>query len=210
MSFKEEVIKKYLISMILTVCLICAVPAFAGMPLDTVKGYADNVLDVLRDPTLKGDAAKKTKKDKLRAISEKMFDFTELSRRTLTNSWKNLSPEQQKEFISLYASLLEDTYSDRILAYRDEKITFTKEVPLSEKTVEVQSTVMHKTAEIPIFYRVILKDGEWRVYDIVIEGVSLINNYRAQFKNILVNKPPEALLEILRKKVGHRSLHSDA
>jgi len=131
-----------------------------------------------------------------------MFDFTELSKRTLAQNWSKLSPEQQKEFISLYKSLLEDTYSDKIMMYTDEKIVFTKEIPLTEKTTEVQSTVIRKTEEIPIYYRVILKDGVWMVYDVVIEGVSLINNYRSQFREILVNKPPESLLETLRKKVG--------
>ena len=202
MSFKEEVIKKCLMSIIITVFVIYSVPALAGVPLDTVKGHSDKVLDVLRDPALKGETAKKIKKDKLRTISEKMFDFAELSRRTLTINWKKFSPDQQKEFISLYTSILEDAYADKILAYSDEKILFTKEVSLSERTVEVQSTVIQRTTEIPIFYRVILKDGEWRVYDVVIEGVSLISNYRTQFKDILANKPPEAVLETLRKKVG--------
>ena len=84
----------------------------------------------------------------------------------------------------------------------DEKIVFSKEIELTEKTVEVQSTVFRRTTEIPIYYRAVLKNGEWRVYDVVIEGVSLINNYRTQFREILSNKPPEALLETLRKKVG--------
>ena len=202
MSFQEEAMKKYPVSMILIVCLICPVPALAGIPLETVKGYADKVLDVLRDPALKPEAAKKIKKEKLRAISEKMFDFTELSRRTLATNWKKFSPEQQKEFVELYTSLLEDAYANKIIAYSDEKITFIKEVPLSEKTVEVQSTVLKDSAEIPIYYRVILQDGAWRVYDVVVEGVSLINNYRSQFKEILANKPPESLLETLRKKAG--------
>ena len=202
MSFKEEVLKKCLMSIIITVFLIYSVPALAGVPLDTVKGHSDKVLDVLRDPALKGETAKKIKKDKLRVISEKMFDFTELSRRTLTNNWKKFSPDQQKEFVSLYTSLLGNTYSDKIFEYSDEKIIFTKEVPLSAKTVEVQSTVLRKSAEVPIYYRVILKDGTWRVYDVVVEGVSLINNYRTQFKDILSNNPPESLLETLRKKVG--------
>jgi len=102
----------------------------------------------------------------------------------------------------LYESLLEDTYADKIMAYTDEKIVFSKEVALTEKTVEVQSTVLRKSGEVPIYYRVIAKDGSWRVYDVVIEGVSLINNYRSQFREILANKPPESLLETLRKKVG--------
>jgi len=194
--------KKCIVQMTLILCLIFPVSSFAGVPLETVKGYADKVLDVLRDPSLKPESAKKVKKDKLRAISEKMFDFTELSKRSLGKNWSKFNPEQQKEFIELYTSLLEDAYANKIIAYTDEKIVFSKEVTLTEKTVEVRSTVLRKNEEIPIYYRVILKDGSWRVYDVVVEGVSLINNYRSQFKEILVNKPPESLLETLRKKVG--------
>ena len=202
MSMQEEAMKKCIVQMTLILCLIFPVSSFAGVPLETVKGYADKVLDVLRDPSLKPESAKKVKKDKLRAISEKMFDFTELSKRSLGKNWSKFNPEQQKEFIELYTSLLEDAYANKIIAYTDEKIVFSKEVTLTEKTVEVRSTVLRKNEEIPIYYRVILKDGSWRVYDVVVEGVSLINNYRSQFKEILVNKPPESLLETLRKKVG--------
>jgi phospholipid transport system substrate-binding protein len=202
MSFQKEAMKQHLVRMTLILCLIFPLSAFAGMPLETVKGHLDKVLDVLRDPSLKAESAKKTKKDRIRAISEKMFDFTELSKRTLARNWSKFNPEQQKEFVDLYTSLLEDAYANKIMAYTDEKIVFSKETPLTEKTVEVQSTVMRKNGDVPIYYRVILKDGVWRVYDIVIEGVSLINNYRSQFREVLSNKPPESLLEILRKKVG--------
>jgi len=202
MSLQKETMKKCLVGIVLFLSVIISLPAFAGVPLETVKGNVDKVLDVLRDPSLKPESAKKLKKDKIRAIAEKMFDFTELSKRTVAQNWAKFTPEQQKEFISLYKSLLEDSYSDKIMLYTDEKILFTKEIPLTEKTVEVQTTVVRKTDEIPINYRVILKDGVWMVYDVVIEGVSLINNYRSQFREILVNNPPESLLETLRKKVG--------
>lgn len=194
--------KKYLVQITLLMCLIFPVSVFAGMALETVKANSDKVLDVLRDPSLKPKAAQKIKKDKIRTISLEMFDFTELSRRTLARNWDKLNPEQQKEFVELYKSILEDAYADKILSYTDEKIVFSKEVQLTEKTVEVQSTVFRRTTEIPIYYRAVLKNGAWRVYDVVIEGVSLISNYRTQFREILSNKPPEALLETLRKKVG--------
>ena len=197
----EATTKKCLMGVVLLLCTIIPLQAFAGVPLETVKVHVDKVLDVLRDPPLKAESGKKLKKEKIRAISEKMFDFTELSKRTLAQNWPKFTSEQQKEFISLYKSLLEDTYADKILMYTDEKILFTKEVSLSEKTAEVQSTVIRKTDEVPMNYRVILKDGVWMVYDVVIEGVSLINNYRSQFREILANKPPESLLETLRKKV---------
>jgi phospholipid transport system substrate-binding protein len=201
MSFKEEAMKSCIVGMTFILCLIFPVSSFSGQPTEAVKGNLDKVLDVLRDPSLKAESAKKAKKNKIRDISEEMFDFTELSKRSLGKNWSKFNPDQQKEFVGLYKSLLEDAYADKIMLYTDVKIVFSKEVALTEKTVEVQSTVLRKSGEIPIYYRVIMKDGVWRVYDVVIEGISLINNYRSQFKEILVNKPPESLLETLRKKV---------
>ena len=128
-------------------------------------------------------------------------DFIELSKRTLAQNWNKLDATQQKEFIKLYKSLLSDTYADKILQYTDEKIVFTKEVPLTEKTTEIQSTVQRKNGDIPIYYRVIQEGSSWKIYDVVIEGVSLINNYRSQFREILAHNPPESLLETLRNKV---------
>jgi phospholipid transport system substrate-binding protein len=201
MSFQKKAMKQHLVRMTLILCLIFPLSAFAGVPLETVKGHLDKVLDVLRDPSLKAESAKKAKKDRIRAISEKMFDFPELSKRTLARNWSKFNPEQQKEFVELFTSFLEDVYADKIMAYSDEKIVFSEEIALTEKTVEVRSRVLRKNGDIPLYYRVILKDGVWRVYDVVIEGVSLINNYRSQFREILSNKPPESLLETLRKKV---------
>jgi phospholipid transport system substrate-binding protein len=202
MSLQEEVMKKSIVQIALILCLVYPVSAFAGVPLEAVKGHVDKVLDVLRDQSLKAESAKKVKKDKIRTIAEKMFDFTELSKRTLAQNWSKFNPEQQKEFVDLYTSLLGDAYANKIMAYTDEKIVFSKEVALTENTVEVRSSVLRKTGEAQIYYKVIMKDGVWRVYDVVVEGVSLINNYRSQFREILAKKPPESLLETLRKKVG--------
>lgn len=194
--------KKQFVGFILIVLLIVPFYAYAGAPLDTVKGHIDKVLDVLRDPSLKGESGKSAKKAKIRSITEKMFDYNELSRRTLGQNWNKFNNEQQKEFTELYKCLLEDAYANKIMTYTDEKVLFNKENTLTEKTCEVQTTIMTKKADIPIHYRVIQKEGGWRVYDVVIEGVSLINNYRSQFREILTNKSPDALLDILRKKVG--------
>ncbi|MBM4145154.1 MAG: ABC transporter substrate-binding protein [Nitrospira sp.] len=194
--------RKQGIALTLIILLIVPLSVHAGAPLDSVKGNINKVLDVLRDPALKGESGKKTKRQKIRSISDKMFDYSELSRRTLGQDWKKLNPAQQNEFTDLYKSLLEDAYADKIINYTDEKVAFSKENQLSEKTFEVQTTILTKKADIPIYYRVIQKDGEWKVYDVVIEGVSLINNYRNQFREILMNKSPEVLLDTLKKKVG--------
>jgi phospholipid transport system substrate-binding protein len=194
--------KKNLVVLTLVMCLIFPLAACAGVALDNVQSHVDRVLEVLRDPSLKAASANKVKKDKIRAIADEMFDFTELSKRTLAQNWSKFDSNQQEEFIKLYKSLLSDAYADKILAYSNEKIVFSKEVPLTDKTFEVRSTVSGKSSETQINYRVLLKADGWRVYDVVIEGVSLINNYRSQFREILLNKPPESVLETLRKKVG--------
>lgn len=176
----------------------------AGTAIDSVKLRTDEVLKVLRDPANGFRSAKSARVEKIRSVSEKMFDFTELSRRTLAGNWVRFSPGQQKEFILLYRSLLEDAYAEKILGYTDEKIVFVKEVPLTEKTAEVRTAVVRKNGEIPIYYRVVSKDGEWRVYDVLVEGVSLTGNYRSQFREMLAGNPPESLLETLREKTGKR------
>ena len=194
--------KRNLIMLCLCTFVLFPFTVFASVPLTTIEGHVNSVLKILRDPALKGEAAKKTKKEKIRSISEKMFDFAELSKRTLGPNWKNLNTDQQKEFIILYRDILEDAYMDRIMAYKDEKVVFHKETMLTDNTAEVQSSIITIKAETPINYRLILKGSDWKVYDVVIEGVSLIKNYRTQFREILANKSPEELLKVLRKKVG--------
>ena len=196
--------KKRLAGFLLILGLMLPPGVYSSVPFETVKVHVDRVFEVLRDPALKGESGNRGKREKIRVISEELFDFTELSKRSLGQNWDKLNPDQQKEFITLFRSLLEDTYADKITSYTDEKVVFNKEISLSEKTVEVQTAIVTKTSEVPIHYRVIEKKGEWRVYDVVIEGISLVGNYRSQFREILANKTPEVLLETLRKKVGKR------
>jgi phospholipid transport system substrate-binding protein len=193
--------KRHFITLGILMFFLSPLPVDAGAPLDTVQTNVNKVLDVLRDPKLKGESAKGTKKEKLDAIYEQMFDEVELSMRTLGGNWNKLNPAQQQEFIQLYRQILEKAYIDKILSYTDEKIVFSKENMTSNNQAEVQTKIVTASKEIPIFYRVILKDGTWKVYDVVVENVSLVQNYRSQFNSILANNTPEQLLEILRKKV---------
>jgi len=199
---QEDIVRKWLAGLMLVILLMVPFPAFAGVPLDTVKSNVSGVLDVLRDPKLQGEAGKKVKEQRIAAAAEKLFDFVELSKRTLGLNWNKFTPDQRKEFVELFKTILKDAYVQRITAYTNEQVNFDKEVPLSETTVEVQSVILTKSGQVPIYYRVMKKDNEWKVYDVVIEGVSLISNYRTQFREILGNNPPEKLLETLRKKVG--------
>jgi phospholipid transport system substrate-binding protein len=185
---------------VLVVLNLSPVSASAVSPLETIKPQVDRALEVLRDPALKAESAKAAKEKKIWEILDNVFDYSELSKRTLAQNWKKLSPDQQKEFISLFGKLLGTVYMDRIIAYKDEKVVFGKVTNLSDKTAEVQSEVVQSSKSIPIHYRMILVNGGWKVYDVVIEGVSLVQNYRTQFREILMNKTPEDLLKTLREK----------
>ena len=196
--------KKWLSATAFLLVLIFSSLACAGVPLDTVKANVMSVLDVLRDPKLRGETGRKAKEQKIEAEGDTLFDFVELSKRTLGLNWNKFTMEQRKEFVRLFETVLRNVYIDRITAYSGEEINFTKEVPLSETTAEVQSVVVGKSGRVEIDYRVMKEESGWRVYDVVIEGVSLISNYRTQFREILANNPPEKLLETLREKSGKR------
>ncbi|MFZ0448336.1 MAG: ABC transporter substrate-binding protein [Desulfatiglandaceae bacterium] len=195
--------KNILIGLGLCLCVLFIFPfqLHAGTPLTAIETQVDKVLAVLREPALKAEAAKDARKDKVWALISELFDYTELSRRALGRNWKKLDGNQKKEFTDLFSRLLGGVYLDRIMAYSDEKVTFKKETLFNKNYAQVQTAVAAKSGDIPIQYSMILKDGNWRVFDVIIEGVSLVRNYRTQFREILQNNTPEQLIEILRKKV---------
>jgi len=194
--------KKQLIGMSILILFALNLTVYAGVPMDTVQKNVNNVLNVLGDPKLKAASAKEIKKDKLRVIFDEMFDEIEFSRRTLGRNWNSLNAAQRTDFVNLFEQILEKNYADKILDYTNEKVQFYKENILSDTQAEIQSKIITSSKEIPIFYRVMLKDGKWKVYDVVIENVSLVQNYRTQFNDILAKNTPEQLLEILRQKVS--------
>lgn len=197
----NRILKKRLMWCSLFIMLLLSIPAYAGAPMSAVENTVNRVLDVLRDPKLKSPAAKPLKTEKLRVIYKDMFDEIEFSRRTLTRNWNKFTPEQRREFVDLFEQVLEKTYLDRILEYSNEKIVFYKESMIADDKAEIQSKVITSSKEVPIYYRMILKNGKWKVYDVVVENVSLVQNYRTQFNEILAGGTPEQLLETLRKKV---------
>lgn len=193
--------KRPIVLLTIVLLLLFSLPVQAGPPMEAVQTNVNKVLEVLRDPKLKEASAKEVQKEKLRVIYERMFDDVELSKRTLAKNWNSLNAAQRQEFVLLFRQVLEKAYIDKILAYTDEKIVFEQETMVSGTQGEVRTKVVTSSKEVPISYRVLLKDGTWRVYDIVIENVSLVQNYRTQFNDILAKNTPEQLLEILRKKV---------
>jgi phospholipid transport system substrate-binding protein len=193
--------KKRIVVFCVLIIFVLSIPVYAGVPMTTAEASVNRVLDVLRDSKLKSPAAKEAKKEKLRVIYKDMFDEIEFSKRTLTRNWNKFSPAERVEFVKLFEQVLEKSYIDKILDYSNEKVNFYKESMLSDNQAEIQTKIVTASKEIPIYYRMILKDGKWKVYDVVVENVSLVQNYRTQFNDILTKNTPEQLLEILRKKV---------
>ena len=186
---------------LLAVFLILPIQVLAGDAKDTVKGQIDKMLAKMQTPEFKG-LQKDAKLTEISTIINEVFDWQELSRRTLGREWKKFTPDQQKEFVTLFEELLKGIYADRILAYTQEKIEFGKETELKKGRVEVESYIITTdNKKVPLFYRMTNKSGQWRVYDVVIEGVSMVKNYRGQFRQILSTKKPEDLLQTLRDKV---------
>jgi phospholipid transport system substrate-binding protein len=195
--------RKLLIGLNFLVLSMYPIQIHAGMPLDIVKSRMDQVFDVLRDPAFQGESAKKLKREKILSILDKVFDYVELSKRTLSRNWNKLKPDQREEFKKLYKALLEKVYMDKILAYTDQEVVFGQERALGKNKVEVESKIVSGSLVTPIHFRMILKNGKWSAYDVVIEGISLVRNYRSQFTRVLrKKKSPEGMLEVLRKRVS--------
>jgi phospholipid transport system substrate-binding protein len=155
---------------------------------------------VLKDKELKKPEKEKIRRDKIREIVDRIFDFTEMSRRSLSVHWKKRTAEEQKEFVSLFSDLLEDTYIKKIERYSDEKIIYTGESVAGGNAVVKTKVITKKETDIPLDYKLMKEASKWRVYDVVIEGVSLVNNYRSQFNEILGSNPYGELVKRLKNK----------
>jgi len=196
-------IKRYTgLILIFTVLLLIPLQSYAATPKETVETGVNNLLKTLGDPAFKAKG-KDEQVAELGTQIEKVFDFTELSKRTLGRDWKKMSAKQQTEFVKLFKELLQGVYANQLLSYSDQKVIFEKETMLKKGRAEVQSFLQTSDGKkIPLFYRLTNKSGSWKVYDVIIEGVSMVKNYRTQFRKILAKDSPDKLLEILRDKVN--------
>jgi len=168
-------------------------PAMAGPATSTLSTSVDQIINLLSSPEYKNASTRPAMRGKLIATIDGIFDMKELSRRALGQEWNKFSPDQQTRFVKAFGTLLQNTYLDKIESYTDEKVQYLKEQDLGDGKSEVVTKVIGKGKEIPIAYRLIDRGG-WKVYDVVIEGVSLVQNYRTQFGQILMNETPEVLI----------------
>jgi phospholipid transport system substrate-binding protein len=186
---------------VLALLVFTSTPAKAAGPQDFLKQRIDQVLEIMRSDRFR-QAEPLQRTEMLLEATEDMFDRQEVAQRVLAVHWKKFSQQQREEFIQLFTDFLQHNYAQKIGAYtyENEQVLFTDEVQSESKAV-VKTVVITSDKKIPVDYALLEKDGGWQVYDARIEGVSLVQNYRSQFNDIMIRNSPEGLLEILRKRV---------
>jgi len=172
----------------------------AGVPTDQLRGATDRVLKVLQDPALKDSAKADARRQQIRAIADEIFDWRETGKRALARHWQARSPKEQEEFSTLFADLIERSYIGKIEQYSGERIEYLGDTVEGDQATVRTKLITKANTEIPIEYRM-QKDGErWRAYDVVIENVSLVSNYRTQFNRIIVQSGYNTLVSKLKAK----------
>lgn len=187
----------------LVLVLVFARPAGAEeqKPLEAIRGPVERVLAILHDPAYKDPARKAAQKDRLWEIIRKVFDFEAIAERAVGRNWKAFSADQRKAFSDAFADLLGNSYLDKIQSgFTDEKVDFLSQELLSETKARVKTKIVREVDAIPVDYSVQKENGAWTIYDVNIEGVSLVQNYRSQFDQILAKESPDALIARVRAK----------
>lgn len=175
-------------------------PAAAGVPTDQLRGAVDRVLKTLEDPTLKGEGKVAERRVAVRKIANEIFDFGEIAKRSMARHWQPLSEAQRNEFVGLFADLLERSYISKIETYGGEKIQYTAERVDGDYATVSTRIITKNGTEVPVDYRMIKRADRWLVYDVSIEGVSLVSNYRTQFNKIIQTSSYNELVSKLRNK----------
>ncbi|MGH7887769.1 MAG: MlaC/ttg2D family ABC transporter substrate-binding protein [Candidatus Binatia bacterium] len=199
MTRKNNPIPLTAVNLVLSILLLSAA-AHAGLATDQIKATVDKALVVLRDPKLKPVAKTKERREQLRQILFTRFDFTEMAKRSLGANWRRRTAPEQEEFVRLFTSVLERAYADIIESYSEEKIVYINERIDAEYADVNSKIVTDKGQEYTINYKAHLVGNEWKVYDVVAENISLVNNYRSQFTRVISKDSYEELVRRLKDK----------
>ena len=171
------------------------------MPMDQLKQSIDAVLAVLKNEELRQPGREAERRAEIRKIVSDRFDFREMAKRALALNWRQRTPEEKKEFVSLFGDLIQDDYIRKVERYSGEKVKYVDEFVYDHNAL-VRTKVITKTSkEIPIDYMLLKKGAKWWVYDVKIEGVSLVNNYRTQFEDVIDSSSFKDLVSRLKEKV---------
>jgi phospholipid transport system substrate-binding protein len=174
--------------------------AHAGIPTDQLRGATDRVLKILQDAELKQPAKKDARRQQIRAVADEIFDWQETGKRALARHWQGRSASEREEFSTLFADLIERSYISKIEQYSGERVVYAGETVEGDQATVRTKLITKSNTEIPIDYRMRKEGDRWRAYDVVIEGVSLVSNYRTQFNKIIQQSGYGELVKKLKAK----------
>src|SRR6266540_4478967 len=191
------------LSIFVVFMLVCSgKSADAGEPTEAIRGAVNQGVEILKNAKLDNQKQRAQVIDRLRQIVYPLFDFNEMAMRSLGANWRRLNPQQQKEFASTFTALLEKTYADQIDLYNGQQVVYTCE-SVDNDYAQVDSRIIDKNGRTySVVYRLHRVDGKWRIYDVVAENISLVNNYRSQFNRVLAKSSFEELLKTMKEKVN--------
>lgn len=197
------------IAAVMAVFLVMAFPAAAVSmePMEVIKVPVDTVIAILNDPQYKVTGTKSAQRDEIWKIVKPMFDFVEIAKRAVARNWSDFNEAEKDAFTDVFAQFLGNTYIDKIQGeYHNEQIVYLGQDFYSDTYVEVKTQIVRETLTIPVNYRMLKdRDGQWKVYDIIVEGVSLVKNYRTQFASILSKDKPAQLIQQLNDKLAEQN-----
>lgn len=187
---------------VLIVTVSAVADVWAGSPAEQIRLQINRVVRVLADPDLKAAGRERERQAAVRKIAEEIFDVDEMTRRTLGQHWQGRTESERAEMIRLFSDLLERVYFTKIANDHGEKITVLKDAVEGDQATVRTRIVTPQGTEIPVDYRMLRRGDRWVAYDIVIEGVSLVANYRAQFNKVIQTSSYRALVDKLRAKAS--------
>ena len=182
--------------------LLQTVPAAAGVPGEQVRQTVDKVVAILKDPRLKQVDNQNERRETLKELIHQRFDFKEMAKRSLGPEWRRHTAEEQKAFVKLFTDLLERAYLTQIESYNDQKVRYVNERQERDHAQVDTKIVDNKGQEFSVNYRLHNENGDWKVYDVVVEDISLVNNYRAQFNRVLASSSYQELVQRLQNKTA--------
>jgi phospholipid transport system substrate-binding protein len=176
--------------------------ANAGEPTEAIRAAVYQGVEILKNAKLDNQKQRTQVIDELRQVVYPLFDFNEMGKRSLGANWRRLNPQQQQEFISVFTALLEKTYADQIDLYDGQKVVYASE-SIEGEYAQVDSRIIDKNGQTySVIYRLHKVGGRWKIYDVVAENISLVNNYRSQFNRVIAKSSFEELLKIMKQQAS--------
>ena len=197
-------VKRKLISVIVILFIGLASPGLAAQPLDELKAPIEEIITILRDPRYKDISQREQQREKMWQVAQNIFDFEAIARSTLKrHRWKSLTSQQQQKFTDVFARFVGNNYFNSIQGnYQNEQVVFLGQRMKSNSKALVETKILREEIEIPVDYSMWRRQGKWMIFNVYVEGVSLLVNYRNDFERFLEDQTPDQLIERLKEKVA--------